>query len=216
MRKIISFSLWGNNRKYLNGAIENCKLAQTIYPDWISYYYLDSIAEEILPELLKFDNVKIINMNKAGDWSGMFWRFYAGLETQNDVVIFRDCDSRLSTREKFAVDEWLASDKDFHIMRDHPFHNTAILGGMWGARNQILDRIGITLQDFPSGDYWQVDQTFLRERVYGKILDTCFIHDSYGSTESFSKKFPTDMEDRHFVGEIFDENNKRFDHYSLL
>ena len=58
MRKIISFSLWGNNRKYLNGAIENCKLAQTIYPDWISYYYLDSIAEEILPELLKFDNVK--------------------------------------------------------------------------------------------------------------------------------------------------------------
>lgn len=45
-------------------------------------------------------------------------------------------------------------------MRDHPFHNTAILGGMWGARNQILDRIGITLQDFPSGDYWQVDQTF--------------------------------------------------------
>lgn len=217
MSKIISFSLWGNKPIYTIGAIRNAELTNEIYSGWVSRFYCGkSVTGEIINTLKSIPNCEVILMYNDGDWRGMFWRFYAGLETQNDVVIFRDCDSRLNQREKFAVDEWLASDKDFHIMRDHPFHNTAILGGMWGVRNQILDKIGITLQDFPSGDYWQVDQTFLREHVYGKILDTCFIHDSYGSTESFSKKFPTDMEDRHFVGEIFDENNKRFDHYSLL
>lgn len=32
------------------------------------------------------------------------------------------------------MEQWLASNKTFHIMRDHPNHDTPILGGMWGAR----------------------------------------------------------------------------------
>ena len=39
-------------------------------------------------------------------------------------MLSRDCDSRLNKREKLAVDELLKSDKNFHIMRDHPWHNT--------------------------------------------------------------------------------------------
>jgi hypothetical protein len=34
----------------------------------------------------------------------------------------RDSDSPLISREKEAVTEWLASNKSFHIMRDHPVH----------------------------------------------------------------------------------------------
>lgn len=32
------------------------------------------------------------------------------------------------------MEQWLASNKTFHVMRDHPQHDTKILAGMWGAR----------------------------------------------------------------------------------
>lgn len=34
----------------------------------------------------------------------------------------RDSDSAITSREEEAVGEWLASNKSFHIMRDHPAH----------------------------------------------------------------------------------------------
>ena len=49
MKKIISFSLWGDNPKYTIGAINNAKLSQSIYPDWICRFYCGkSVPEEIL------------------------------------------------------------------------------------------------------------------------------------------------------------------------
>jgi hypothetical protein len=36
-------------------------------------------------------------------------------------------------REKYCVDEFINSDKKFHRMLDHPWHN-GIMGGMWGAK----------------------------------------------------------------------------------
>ena len=45
-------------------------------------------------------------------------------------MLSRDSDSLLNIREKKAVDEWIKSDKSFHIMRDHKYHKTRILAGM--------------------------------------------------------------------------------------
>ena len=44
-------------------------------------------------------------MDEDGDWSGMFWRFHPCSEEDVDVVLSRDTDSRLTQREKDAVDE---------------------------------------------------------------------------------------------------------------
>lgn len=48
-----------------------------------------------------------------------------------DTFMSRDSDSKIIPREAEAVREWLASDKVFHIMRDHPAHCLfgPILGG---------------------------------------------------------------------------------------
>jgi len=35
MKKIISFSLWGDNPIYTQGAIRNAELAKEVYPDWV-------------------------------------------------------------------------------------------------------------------------------------------------------------------------------------
>ena len=45
----------------------------------------------------------------------------------------RDVDSHINEREQAAVLEWQSqSQEPLHIMRDHPDHNTEILGGMFG------------------------------------------------------------------------------------
>ena len=215
MNKIISFSLWGNIPKYTEGAIKNAELALEIYPDWICRYYLGKNTPlGIIGRLSEFDNTEIYIMNEPGDWTGMFWRFYAASDLDVDVMISRDVDSRLTVREKAAVDDWLASDKDFHIMRDHPYHNAPILGGMWGVRNCLLLDMVEYINKYSKGDFWQVDQNFLRECIYLKIKDDAFVHDEYFEKNSF----PTERESGYFVGQAFDENDEQLnpEHSEML
>ena len=52
MKKVISFSLWGTNKKYTIGAIENAKLALEYYPGWICRYYIaSSVPKEIISDM---------------------------------------------------------------------------------------------------------------------------------------------------------------------
>jgi len=132
----------------------------------------------------------------------MFWRFEAIADADVSVMISRDTDSRLTHRESAAVNEWLQSDKLFHVMRDHPEHNTEILGGMWGARKPILQDINHLMKAYNKGDFWQVDQNFLREVVWPRISYTVCVHDPF-----FAKiPFPRRREGYEFVGQVWDEN----------
>jgi hypothetical protein len=132
-------------------------------------------------------------------------------------MLSRDTDSRLSNREKLAVDEWLESDKDFHIMRDHPYHNTEILGGMWGVRNGLLKNIKELIEDYTKGDFWQVDQNFLKEKIHPLVITNSFVHDSYLKYNSNSKQFPSKRINKEFVGDVFDENENRHpDYYKFI
>jgi hypothetical protein len=212
MKKIISFSLWGDNPKYTIGAIKNAEIAEKIYNGWICRFYLGkSVPENIVSKLSEMKNTEVILMNDEGDWTGMFWRFYACEDS--DIMISRDTDSRLSLREKFAVDEWLNSDKDFHIMRDHPYHQTQILGGMWGCRNFILRDIKSLINDYTKGNFWQVDQNFLKEKIYPKVINDSLIHDSFLNYEKQKNKFPTERKNKEFVGDVFDEFDNRHPEY---
>lgn len=214
MKKVISFSLWGENPKYTVGAIKNAEIASVIYPDWICRFYCGkSVPENITSQLKSYKNVEVVDMDEQGDWTGMFWRFYACEDS--DVMISRDTDSRLSFREKSAVDEWLESNKNFHIMRDHPYHRTEILGGMWGCRHGILKNIKKLIEDYNKGDFWQVDQNFLREKIYPLVVNQSIIHDSYLKYNTESKKFPTERINKEFVGDVFDENENRHQEYYL-
>ena len=54
MKKIISFSLWGDNTRYLFGAIQNIELAKIYYPDWICRFYIN---EFVCPKIIPVDVV---------------------------------------------------------------------------------------------------------------------------------------------------------------
>jgi len=218
MKKLITFCLWGNNPKYTEGAIKNADLLKTIFPGWIARFYCGtSVPKDIVKYLENKENCEVIMMDEPGDWRGMFWRFYPASEEDVDVMISRDTDSRINMREKYAVDEWLASDKSFHIMRDHPWHGTQILGGMWGVRGDILKDMKELIEKYVKGDFWQVDQNFLKEHIYKRIKDDCFVHDSYHNYETFKKPFPVKRVGQEFVGEAFDEyDNPNMQHRSMI
>ena len=188
MTKIIAFSLWGEDPKYTIGAVRNAELAKDIYPGWTCRFYTgDDVSEDIENQLV--DNGAEVCRMDGSSWNGMFWRFFAA--DSNDIMISRDTDSRIGTRERAAVYQWLSSDKDFHIMRDHQYHATEILGGMWGVRNGTLIGIKDMIANYDAGmsdDKYQVDQNFLREVIYPLVKNKAMVHDSYFQASPFPQK----------------------------
>ena len=214
-KKLICFSLWGDNPVYTIGALKNAELAKEYYPDWICRYYIgSSTPKDIIEQLKVFDNTEVVEMEESGDWTGMFWRFYAASEPDVYAMISRDTDSRLNKREALAVKQWLDSNKDFHIMRDHPYHATEILGGMWGVKDYALLGMKKMINEYVKGDFWQVDQNFLKEKIYPLVKDSSFLHDEFFD----NSPFPTKRKTGEFIGQAFDENDKRLhpEHSEML
>ena len=203
-KKVIAFSIWGDNPIYNIGAIRNADLAIEIYKDWECWFYIgQSTPQSTISQLNKRKNCKIILQPEEGNWSGMFWRFYPASDPNVEVMVSRDADSRLNTREFFAVKQWMQSNKNFHIMRDHPYHQTEILGGMWGCKFPALKNMKTLINEYTKGEFWQVDQNFLREKVYPLIKNDTIVHDEFFERQSF----PTAREPNRFVGQAFDEHD---------
>ena len=111
----------------------------------------------------------------------------------------RDLDSPLLSRERAAVDEWLSSNKSFHTMRDHPFHNIIIMGGLWSYRPQLnLTLTRLLRSKFENTTLmWKydgmADQWFLNIEVWPLVKNHLLSHDSFhcGKIDLNTRPFPT-------------------------
>ena len=215
---IISFSLWGNSPIYNIGLIRNFELHEYIYKDWnFMVYYDDSIHPDTKTFIL---NNNITSVNMTGSLiPGEFWRFLANDINNNGYTIFRDCDSRISNREELAVEDWIQSGKHLHVMRDHPHHRiplgineTGMLAGMWGLKSGLIN-IESAIHKFMDNYKmkWGCDQKFIHH-IYKKFIDNMYINDPYFT----NNPFPIERENYHFIGERFDENDKRFNDYLII
>jgi hypothetical protein len=215
--KVISYSLWGDKPIYTVGAIKNADLAATLFPDWTCVFYcFDSVPHEIIKELQSRQNVVVRRVNgeyNSSDSRGMFHRFLPADEEGVEYMMSRDTDSRLSERERLAIEAWLASGADLHVMRDHPYHGVPVLGGMWGVKGGKLKGIARDMEEFqPSSDKGQ-DQAFLWEWVWGKVKDgelkVC-VHDPFFEKTPFPAGATRGDSNGGvwFVGQCFDENDK--------
>jgi hypothetical protein len=218
MVKVISFSLWGNNPTYNIGAIRNAEIAKSVYPDFKCWFYIhkESVPENIIEELLKMSNVKIIF--KSGDLTQikpMMWRFEAIDDIEVELILSRDTDTRIWPREKLAVEEWLKSDKLFHIMRDHPHHTFEILGGMFGTKKlPEISSWKLLIDQFIQNDTRMYDQDFLRISIYPYIRNNSLIHASFHKYEEHAIDFPIKFCDEYkFVGEYVYYDESRSQHH---
>jgi hypothetical protein len=196
---------------YCVGAIENIKLAKEIYPEWLCRFYVDdTVPSDVIDQIRKMGQEIVLVNDKS---YGMFWRFLAIDDPNVDVMISRDCDSRLNYREQVAVEEWLKSDKGFHIMHDHPYHKCVpILGGMWGCKRGYVTEIGNKISNWKNYHRKGIDQEFLKQSIWPLIQGKYLRHDSVGANQwGTSLPFPKHMALKFsgsYVGQVFDENNR--------
>jgi hypothetical protein len=175
MRTIIAFSLYGVWAKYTVNAVVNCMLAPAVYPGWVCRFYVDdTVPLGILALLRSFEHVELVQMPRHQNAAAMLWRFLPAGEPGVDAMISRDADSWLGSREAACVQDWLASGREFHIIRDHCYHTQPIMGGLWGARRGALPEIAKWVADFSR--YGTYDQGFLAKRVYPLAVSRSLIH----------------------------------------
>jgi hypothetical protein len=199
MKKVIALSVWGPNIRYRVGALKNIELSKTLFPDWEIYLYTDNTNWVTS----KHDGLKTIQMHSYGNWDGLFWRFIPFFDTEG-FVLSRDADSRLSEREKKAVDEWIQSGKSFSIIRDHIRHfDFPMLGGMWGAKTPLNKDLIQKFNGIKNRNHYAANQEFLAVEVWPIVQNDVFIHEM--SSGWFKKE--RDSVGANFVGQGYDEND---------
>ena len=184
--KALSFSLFGDKLIYLTGAIRNVELQPKFYPGWHCRFY---VAEDLWPPLideLADGGAEIIIMRPEPGLGGLFWRFLAMDDENLDACVSLDADSRPTERQKKATEEWLSSNKAYHIMRDHPYHKRRIMGGLFGAKrnNSVVLNMRQDIEKFQlhqkrTDVKRNDDQEFLKQIIYPRIKDHVLIHTDY-------------------------------------
>jgi protein O-GlcNAc transferase len=223
--KVFSFSIYGDNPIYTIGGVKNAKLVKELFPEWKSIFYIaDNVNPDIIKQIESYDG--IVELKPANEsFTGMFWRFMAISRNDVDVMIVRDCDSRISERDVISINEFIGSNNLYHIVRDHPIgHHYPMNGGMWGCKqNPFINRINHYIKDFLNSNYKHIfntdnakqdsirnaDQMFLMQRIYPIVINNCIVHDEYFRYEPFSKPINHDRKsnDFAFIGESIDEND---------
>jgi hypothetical protein len=174
MKGLISLSLYGVKAKYTYGAVENARLAKTIYPDWDIRFYVERGHYAI--DNLKKEGAQVVEMDKAEGRRGDFWRFLAADDTDYTHIIVRDADSRLNVRGAACVRDWVSSDKDLHAIRDHPEHyKRRILGGAWGMKTGLMN-MAEAINAWNHNNQYTDDEKFLGEVVWDKLKHSCLRH----------------------------------------
>ncbi|MBB70774.1 MAG: UDP-N-acetylglucosamine-peptide N-acetylglucosaminyltransferase [Legionellales bacterium] len=188
---IIAFDLPDNDPERLQGAIINASIAPYIYPEWqCRFYCSDAVPKDVIGQLVKLGAEVSMVKDDAKTIPSSLWRCFASDDSNVTRFICRDPRSRLNVQEKNAVDEWVASNKYFHVMRDNINHVEVMRTNMWGGVAGVIANLGALLLAF----YQQVnisstDPSFLRGIIWPLIKDNSFTHDSYYQL-GFSKPFP--------------------------
>ena len=181
MKQVISYSLYGQQMKFLVGAIKNAQLAQVFFPGFtVRFYVGNSVPTWCRSTLELFPNVEMIRVDEPENSIARMWRFRAIYDPEVDVVLSRDCDARLGIREAQAHQEFLDSPYDFHIIRDHPTgHGYLVSAGMFACKNKGMHFFEKLLGETTLRDTYMQDQEFISNAIYPHIADKCLIHDPY-------------------------------------
>lgn len=200
MKKLISFSVWGDKPRYVIGAHRQIQLANKYLPDWNIRIYTDNY--------LNFKHLHNVELARCEDGSsGMYWRFFPLFEDTYDIVAIRDSDSRFSFREYKAMQEFVNSDKTFHVIRDHDSHfQFPIMAGMFACKGGLPPHLREKMIDYMlNNKEYLGDQNFLRDYVWKEVEKNTLIH---SMNEGWFGETRKNLRNRFsFCGNGYDEND---------
>ena len=202
--KIVSYSLFENHPRYCVNACINSDLCAKYYPNWeCRIYYDNSVPSKVINELTKKTNTRLIHNTKTigKEHARRMWRFFA----YDDCSVFlsRDIDSYITEREASAVSEWINSDKNLHIIRDHPHHTNKIQAGMFGIKktNSLLNMKSMCNSFITtSNNYYSMDEKFLSNNIYPLFDKDMVVHDDTNIMNDKTHEWKSPILDGQCVG----------------
>lgn len=214
--RVISYALYGDQSRYVDGALENALLCKQIYPGWKMRVYHDSTVPSLVLKELSYRGVELFDMSRS-HLNKMTWRFLAASDPSVDRMCSRDADSRLSQREKAAVDAWMSSGRRFHVMRDHPSHSLyPMSGGMWCCSSEGFEKMSSELETMQNGDEYMRDMEFLNKVVWPVARKSVLQHDSFSCRTYGAEPFPTLRVGSEHVGSVYLNGTMRSEDVQLL
>ena len=128
---IISYSLYGNNKRYYDHLMRRINEAQLYHPEWIVRVYLHDKCDLYWLKLLVSTGSQVFVVHdsvvRPGNAAGMFWRFLPLTDATLNVMV-KDIDDEI-TRYDWVVDPMLqhrAPDKCFTGLWTSPFPQSHI------------------------------------------------------------------------------------------
>ncbi len=198
--KVFSFCLYGTEPNYYTGLLENLEIIKTFFPDFgviVHKGICDSTWT--LP-----DWVEVVETGKAGPINTLYR--YRPLLT-HEIGFVRDTDSRITARDRWCIQEFLKSDKSYHMIRDHVWHRSKIMAGLFGWKKPVTLELALD-----SEASYGIDEAFLADHLYPWIVADALVHTNlYALLHEHSERIQIPMEDpTDFVGNVIWNGHPRF------
>ena len=219
--RVIAMSLYGANKDYAYGAVENALLVRRDWTGWTLRIYHDDQVDASMLTVLRSLGVHLVlrrlgqglavteDARGSAGHRAMFWRFDVAADASVTRYIIRDTDALLSRRDRLAVQDWIDSGRYVHVMRDHPHHVQPIMGGMWGAVGGLVPASVFDVGSAQDRGYNE-DQLLLHAKVWPWARKLALVHDAYSCTQAALagaewRPYPVErISQRDFVGNKYE------------
>ena len=187
--------------------IQNIRLIHQHFPGWYIYVHVGS---DVTPEMigtLRSAPMVILRFTGITGIVNMIHRFFPIDDPDVDIMFVRDADSRIHSRDRWAIRQFLESPYVAHTIRDHPEHKCRVMGGLWGIRKSAGVNIHEQYALYEANPEWRGmawDQDFLSSRIFPLVAPKLLAHISLGPSFPPEKvePFPTPWTDDVYCGKI--------------
>jgi hypothetical protein len=200
--KVFSFCIYGTERNYYEGLLENIQIIQEHFPDFEIYIYKGVCDSSWTFE----DNCKVVETHKEGVINMVYRYLPLGFA---DIGFVRDADSRITERDRWCIQEFLKSDKCYHIIRDHYWHKEPIMGGIFGWKKQL--EIDLSLDSVL--EYSQ-DMVYLKDNLYPLIKSDSLVHtNNHAFVGEYVELITIPQKDKYdFIGNVIWDSKPKFEY----
>jgi GR25 family glycosyltransferase involved in LPS biosynthesis len=200
--KAFSFCIYGTERNYYDGLLENIQIIREYFPDFEIYVY-----KGICDPTWVFENCKVIETEKEGAIN-MLYRYLP--LTFADIGFVRDTDSRIYERDRWCIFEFLKSSKNYHIIRDHYYHKEPIMGGIFGWKKPLDIDLGLDATII-----YSEDMSYLKTHLYPLIKSDILVHtNNYALHREHVQLIEIPHTDKYdFVGNVIWNNKPKFEYF---
>jgi GR25 family glycosyltransferase involved in LPS biosynthesis len=134
-----------------------------------------------------------------------------GLIADDEIYFSRDADSRITKRDIWCIEQFVKSDKTMHIIRDHFYHVSKVMAGMFAIRKtgmQVDTMLAEWRQKTANHPDYGSDEHFLDNHVYPLFKHDCLVHSNivgYEGEHVETIDCPQ-TDDFDFIGNVIDAN----------